>query len=211
MRVRRAGVAEASWAGAPGRGRAGTGVADRGAECDDSLEAELTGAECRRRFTARPSQQSPLDPEVELMRTSGALSLLLVAVMTMAGCAARGARRQALAECPAESIDAAPCSTRYTKPPELLNHSAIEALMVANYPERLRDRGIGGDVLVWLFIDAQGEVKRVLVKESAGHPDLDRGALTVAAHMKFAPAIKDGEPVGVWVQMPIAFRVTAGR
>ncbi|HEY8468984.1 MAG TPA: energy transducer TonB [Longimicrobiales bacterium] len=83
--------------------------------------------------------------------------------------------------------------------------------MVANYPARLRDRGIGGDVLVWLFIDAQGEVKRVLVKESAGHPDLDRGALTVAAHMKFSPATKDGQRVPVWVQMPITFRVTPRR
>lgn len=73
------------------------------------------------------------------MRTSGALSLLLATLIATAGCAARGARGQALPACAAEDADAAPCEQIYTEPPRLLNERALQEVLEANYPAQLRD------------------------------------------------------------------------
>ncbi len=75
------------------------------------------------------------------------------------------------------------------------------------YPTILRDAGIGGTVVVWMFISEEGEVLNRRVSESSGHVALDEAALEVADVFRFTPALNRDRIVQVWIQLPITFQV----
>lgn len=104
-----------------------------------------------------------------------------------------------------EQIAAAPTFTPFTLAPELTNRDEITRLLVRNYPPLLRDAGIGGKVLVWVFIDDKGVVQRTQVKVGSGYDALDQAALAVANSMKFRPAMNRDKHVPVWVEIPVVF------
>ena len=100
----------------------------------------------------------------------------------------------------------APTFTPFTVPPELLNGPEVSAALQRFYPPLLRSADVGGMVKLWFYIDAKGNVARVLLKSSSGHAALDDAALKVAEVMRFKPAKNRDELVAVWVDMPIIFR-----
>ena len=75
------------------------------------------------------------------------------------------------------------------------------------YPPILRDAGVGGTVVVWFFISEEGTVLDRRLSESSGHEPLDQAALGVADVFRFSPGLNRGEPVPVWIQLPITFAV----
>jgi TonB family protein len=90
--------------------------------------------------------------------------------------------------------------------PVLLNGPAVAQALQRYYPPLLRDAGIGGEVLIWFYVDEEGKVAKAQVKKSSGEGPLDDAALKVAELMQFAPARKDGQPVAAWIDIPISFR-----
>ena len=82
----------------------------------------------------------------------------------------------------------------------------IEAMQTA-YPPLLRDAGIAGSVRLYFFVEADGEVTKIEIDESSGHAALDDAALRVADVYRFSPGMNGEEPIGVWVNFPITFRV----
>jgi protein TonB len=60
-------------------------------------------------------------------------------------------------------------------------------------------------VNVWLYISEAGVVEKAEVNRSSGVDELDAAATTLAKDMVFRPAANAGEPVGVWVSIPISF------
>ncbi|MFC1662342.1 energy transducer TonB, partial [Gemmatimonadota bacterium] len=104
-------------------------------------------------------------------------------------------------------VENAPTFTPYTVQPDVTNREEVVAAFEREYPPLLRDAGIGGQVLVWLFIDETGTVQRLQVAESSGHEALDDAALRVAGVAEFTPAENEGSPVPVWISLPFTFRV----
>lgn len=104
-----------------------------------------------------------------------------------------------------EQIAAAPTFTPFTLAPELTNRDEITRLLVRQYPPLLRDAGIGGKVLVWVFINDKGEVQKTQVKAGSGYDALDQAALAVANSMKFRAAMNRDKHVPVWVEIPVVF------
>ncbi|MGD8277847.1 MAG: TonB family protein [Gemmatimonadota bacterium] len=102
-------------------------------------------------------------------------------------------------------IAKAPVFTPFTVPPRLLNTGAIQEALERSYPPLLREAGIGGDVLVWFFIDEDGVVVTTELKKSSGYPPLDEAALKIAPLMRFTPAKNRDKKVKVWVSLPITF------
>jgi periplasmic protein TonB len=76
-----------------------------------------------------------------------------------------------------------------------------------HYPESVRRRGIEGTALLKMRITEQGSVEDVQVERSAGHPDLDESAMEAVRRWRFDPARRDGEPVTVWVRIPVEFKL----
>jgi protein TonB len=104
-----------------------------------------------------------------------------------------------------DDVGAAPTFTPYTVAPELRNREEVSVALVKMYPKILKESGIGGSVLVWLFIDETGAVRKSVVKESSKYPALDDAALRVAGMMLFTPALNRDRKVQVWVSLPINF------
>ena len=99
----------------------------------------------------------------------------------------------------------------YDTPPALANSREVQRLLEETYPPLLKESGIGGEVIVWLYISEDGEVLQSQVREdppgTSGYEPLDAAALEVADAMVFEPAMNRDERTAVWVQIPITFTV----
>lgn len=62
--------------------------------------------------------------------------------------------------------------------------------------------GVGkasGTARVWVLVGRDGRVRRARIQDSSGDQAVDRAALEGARAMEFEPAMRDGEPVAVWI------------
>jgi TonB family protein len=94
----------------------------------------------------------------------------------------------------------------YDVPPKLENPSEIQRLLERVYPAQLRDAGIEGTVILWIFVDGQGVVQKTEVKESSGYEVMDEAALSTAEKMRFSPAMNRDKATPVWLAQPITLR-----
>jgi TonB family protein len=108
---------------------------------------------------------------------------------------------------PPDSVARRPMFTPFDKRPELKNRREAVRSVERHYPRQLKDAGIGGRVMVWVFIDTEGRVRNAQVSESSGNQALDEGALAAAWEFRFIPARYNEEVVRVWVCIPITFSV----
>jgi len=58
-----------------------------------------------------------------------------------------------------------------------------------------------------VFVTASGRVGDVVVRESAGHPELDEAAASTIRRWLFEPARRGSEAVAVWVDLPVVFTI----
>jgi TonB family protein len=100
-----------------------------------------------------------------------------------------------------------PAFTPMTVPPRLVNGEAISQVLMREYPAALRDAGIGGAPVLWIYVGTDGTVQSTRINQSSGFAALDEAAQIVARAMRFTPAENRGEVVPVWMQIPIRFRV----
>ena len=96
----------------------------------------------------------------------------------------------------------------YTVAPRLRNKEEVLGLLREVYPRALRSSGIGGTVLLWIYVDEEGAVRDARISESSGYDGLDRAAQTVASAMQFSPAMNRDRVPAVWLSQPIFFEVT---
>lgn len=89
--------------------------------------------------------------------------------------------------------------------PRLTNGREIERVLQQRYPSMLREAGIGGTVVLYVFVDENGRPTNTQVQESSGYPQLDQAAAQVVEQMEFSPAQNRDRPVGVWVLQRVEF------
>lgn len=76
-----------------------------------------------------------------------------------------------------------------------------------SYPSSARRMGIQGTTLLQVLVTVDGRVGDVIVKESAGHADMDQAAADAVRRWRFEPARRGAEAVAMWVLLPIEFRL----
>jgi TonB family protein len=91
--------------------------------------------------------------------------------------------------------------------PRLLNGPEMIRLMDRLYPAILKEAGIGGEVLMWVWVNEDGRPGSAQINQSSGRIQLDEVALAIAAQMRFEPAMLRDKAIGVWVAQPISFSV----
>jgi TonB family protein len=70
--------------------------------------------------------------------------------------------------------------------------------------EVYRKKGIQGNVIVRVFLDKQGKyVKHTILRSP--HPSLSDVVSKTIPVLRFTPAIHQGEPVSVWIDMVVRF------
>jgi TonB family protein len=98
-----------------------------------------------------------------------------------------------------------PVPVFYDVAPMIKDPKQLARQMEREYPRELMTRWVGGTTMVSVFVCERGLVRALVMVESSGNETLDRAALRVAKGIEFHPASRDGEPVGVWVTVPVTF------
>ena len=88
-------------------------------------------------------------------------------------------------------------------PPRQLSSSPFQ------YPEELWDAGVEGETTLRLFVSEQGEVDSARVEQSSGYPAFDSSAIAGASDLRFEPARRGEDPMGVWVLLPVQFNLAS--
>ena len=89
----------------------------------------------------------------------------------------------------------------YDDPPQPI--SAIRPI----YPEIAQEAGIEGVVVVQAFIDNRGRVKETLILKGIPNTGLDEAAMEAIRKTRFRPARQRERAVGVWISIPVNFRL----
>jgi protein TonB len=89
----------------------------------------------------------------------------------------------------------------YDDPPQPL--SQIAPL----YPEIAQEAGIEGTVVVQVFIDKKGRVQDTVILKGIPNTGLDEAAVKAIRKTRFRPAKQRERPVGVWISIPVNFRL----
>ena len=88
------------------------------------------------------------------------------------------------------------------------SRSAMLACLEKHYPPLLRDAGIGGEVVVWAFVEEDGDVLKTQLNKSSGHVAMDEVAVREVRECpgaEFSPGMVGDKPAGFWVALPIKF------
>ena len=103
-----------------------------------------------------------------------------------------------------------PSPTATARPSDALTSTAMPRggyQVRPSYPSSARRLGIQGMTTLRVYVAADGRVGEVLIHQSAGHPDLDSAAAEAVKRWRFEPARRGADPVGVWVLLPVQFRL----
>lgn len=75
------------------------------------------------------------------------------------------------------------------------------------YPEIAQEAGIEGTVIVQVFVDKKGRVKETLILKGIPNTGLDEAAINAVRKTRFKPAKQRERAVGVWISIPVNFRL----
>lgn len=89
--------------------------------------------------------------------------------------------------------------------PEVRNRRELAQQMQRLYPSILKDAGIGGTVVLGIWIDEEGVVQRAIVARSSGHKQLDEATMKVIDLVEFSPAMNRDRRVAVRMNFPIVW------
>jgi TonB family protein len=73
-----------------------------------------------------------------------------------------------------------------------------------------REKKIEGTVVLTLTVDHEGLPQNIRLKKSL-YPSLDQSAIEAARKMRFEPAIKNGQPVSMFISVEMDFRTEPGQ
>ena len=74
-------------------------------------------------------------------------------------------------------------------------------------PEMARIAKMTGKVIIQVYVDKKGEVKKYkIVKEEPKELGFGEAVEKVISKWKFTPAVQQGHPVGVWIAIPFNFK-----
>lgn len=73
------------------------------------------------------------------------------------------------------------------------------------YPRAARRRGMEGEVLLDVLVNAEGRVEELELSRTSGHRVLDRAALAAVRRWSFTPGRRGDEAISMWVTVPVRF------
>lgn len=75
------------------------------------------------------------------------------------------------------------------------------------YPEIAQEAGIEGTVVVQVFVDKTGRVTDTVILKGIPNTGLDESAIKAIRAVRFRPAKAGGATIGVWISIPVNFRL----
>jgi periplasmic protein TonB len=96
----------------------------------------------------------------------------------------------------------------YDEPPTPIGGQAAIARNTI-YPEIAKEAGIEGKVVVQAFINDKGVVEHCLILQGMPGTGLDDAAINAIKKTKFKPAKQRDRDVGVWISIPVTFKLNS--
>jgi len=94
----------------------------------------------------------------------------------------------------------------YDDPPVPIGgYSAIQRNV--EYPPIAQEAGIEGTVIVQAFIDKAGRVTQTVILKGIPNTGLDEAAMEAIRKTRFKPAKQRDRAVGVWISIPVNFKL----
>ncbi len=94
----------------------------------------------------------------------------------------------------------------YDDPPiPIGGYGAIQKNIV--YPEIAQEAGIEGKVIIQAFIDEKGRVQSMTVLQGIPNTGLNEAAMAAIKKTRFKPAQQRDRPVGVYISIPVNFKL----
>ncbi|MBC8400619.1 MAG: energy transducer TonB [Candidatus Marinimicrobia bacterium] len=94
----------------------------------------------------------------------------------------------------------------YDDPPEPIGgYAAIQRNV--QYPEIAQEAGIEGTVIVQAFINKSGKVTDAVILKGIPNTGLDEAAMDAIRKTRFRPAKQRDRAVGVWISIPVNFKL----
>ena len=90
--------------------------------------------------------------------------------------------------------------------PTITNGGELQHVLRRVYPSGYRDTGLDVTAILWVYVARDGSVGAFKVLQSSGYDVFDRAAEQVVEAMVFEPALRDSEPVAVWMHQAIHFK-----
>ncbi len=136
------------------------------------------------------------------MKRTLAVAILFCAAVSVLSCS--GERKEQGASPPA-----APVGANAGQAPAIPIDEMPEVLKSVQpvYPEDARTRGEEGIVRIKALVGKDGLVKEAAADSSAVSPSLANAALVAVRQWTFTPGRSKGEPVEVWIIVPVNFRL----
>jgi len=75
------------------------------------------------------------------------------------------------------------------------------------YPAIGREGGVEGTVGLMVYVAPDGLVKNVVVTQPMEIEAFNQAAVDAAYKCTFTPALQNGKPIGVWIAMPVNFKM----
>ena len=94
----------------------------------------------------------------------------------------------------------------YDEPPTPIGGQAAISRNTV-YPEIAKEAGIEGQVVVQAFINDVGVVEQCLILKGMPGTGLDEAAINAIKKTKFKPAKQRDRNVGVWISIPVTFKL----
>lgn len=108
---------------------------------------------------------------------------------------------------PVRKVKTAPAKTAPTAP--AIQPPSAEAQGLNNkapvYPQLSRKKKEQGTVLLLILVKADGTVGEIQLKTSSGFTRLDQAAKQAVKRWQFQPALKEGQPIDFWYELPLKF------
>lgn len=77
------------------------------------------------------------------------------------------------------------------------------------YPRASRQLREQGEVLIAVYVNAEGKPEKVELRRGSGHERLDQAALEAVRRWRFDPARKGEGVLAAWVEVPVRFSLEA--
>jgi protein TonB len=94
----------------------------------------------------------------------------------------------------------------YDEPPEAIGGAAAILRNIV-YPEIAREAQIEGTVIVQAFVNEKGVVTDCVIMKGIPNTGLDEAAIAAIKKTRFKPAKQRDRDVGVWIAIPVVFRL----
>jgi protein TonB len=95
----------------------------------------------------------------------------------------------------------------YDEPPKAIGGVAAIAKNIV-YPKFAREVGAEGTVIVQSFISKKGEVLESVILKGKPGTGLDEAAIHAIEKTKWKPAVQRDRNVGVWIAIPVTFKLS---